>query len=133
MPWQMASASSMMVTTRPGACGVPRWSCDAGRAPVEVIEVGLVDQRAIAEQPDAVVTVELVHFLVGGDGVGGHGGGCVVDERSRAGEGGGAIINPPSLLASIHPGPGGAFRPRAGERASPWRVIVPVRSRLRRG
>jgi hypothetical protein len=52
---------------------MPWHTANVGRAPLDVGEIGLEDQRAVTEQPDAGLLVEPVHALVDRDGVVGHG------------------------------------------------------------
>jgi hypothetical protein len=108
----MAPGSGTSVATRPGASGVPRWSCEPcqnrrvqlsfPRAPPgqhhrldaaarEERKVGFEDQRTVSEQPDFGVAVEMGHALVDGDGIERHAcafidcGGCdYIDDFSNS-------------------------------------------------
>jgi hypothetical protein len=50
---------------------------DAGRFSFDVRKIGPEYQGAVAEQPETLVAVELIHQLIDGDGVQGHGTGLV--------------------------------------------------------
>ena len=66
-----ACGAGTRVTTRPGRCGVPRWSCEPARSVGPSLrrarrggpdrEVGLVDQRTVAEYPGRHVVVCVAH------------------------------------------------------------------------